>query len=999
MAIDLSLLTKPISGLNLEEEVSALEFKNGKESFRSSLCENWRFLFAETFEDKFLEPDFDFENLKEIPVPSHHELQGYGNPQYVNLVYPWEGKEHLSYDQLPKHNPCGVYFKEIEITDLEKDHFIEFEGFEAGLYLYVNGKFVGYSTQNFTTNRFALNKYLVAGKNRIVIVVFKWSFASWLTDQDMFRLSGINRPVSLLALPKIRIVDINNKSTLRDDLKTGTLALSFHLKNQDENTKISLSLKHKDDIVLEETLPASQEEFAIEKDIQDVLTWSDEEPNLYTLEVSLLQNDAVVESTAMKIGFRRIEIKDGIVYLNGKRLVIRGINRHEFECHFGRCMTPEIALQDILFCKRMNINAIRTSHYPNIKEFYDLCDEYGIIVMDETAIETHGTWATLNPKENHEYDVLPGSKEIYKDITIARGKAMYERDKNHASILFWSLGNESYAGKNLAALSDFFHKVDSSRLVHYEGCVHLPSYNYITDITSYMYPKPWQVEKYLKKNKNKPYIMCEYEHSMGNSTGNFDEYVALVKKYPHFMLGFIWDFVDQGLLKDGVMHYGGDFKDYPNNNNFCANGILLADRKENAKTRTVRYWYSPIRLHIAKDSISIQNDNLFVDTSKYEFIYRLFEDETEVYNTTFTAEVKPGKTETIKIENTYSFLEGHRYLARVDVLLKDDETYAKKGTEIHSDETYLFGSIDKTSTSISHKSVGGLEVFTSTNHITVQHDDFKVIFSGKGVRDGGLEAIMKGDKLYLDHLVLPTLYRPTSDNESSYECYLNQYYIGCSMNPLYNTFIHPIKVESQSADEVKVSVVYVMQVMNRFKKFKMLYTIRSDESIQFDFQYKKPKFAPGEPLVGIRIPIEKEYKDFSYIGLGKEDTYPDRFKGVKYGAYDSDVNREFIPYPIPQECGNHIYTKQVSIPMGEKKLVFEAIDNTFNFKYLPWNEFEIDNARRIETLPPSTLNYLTISAKVKGVGGDDSWGARVHKQYRLQHELYKQSILIRLEDM
>ena len=999
MKLDLSLLNQPLSGVHLEEDVSSLDFITEKGTCRTSLCGLWKFVFTDVFEDRYLDPEFDLSASSEIPVPSHHELQGYGKPQYVNLVYPWEGKEHLSYDQLPKKNPCGIYFRDLDFQDDGCDHFLEFEGFESGLYLFVNGEFVGYSTQNFTTSRFLLNPHLKEGKNRIVIVVFKYSFASWLTDQDMFRLSGINRPIHLLSLPKTRIADIRNDSLLDKDNATGLVEVKAKLVHADTNSKVVFILKDGDSVLFREDIAIRNDRACLRKSLQMIHPWSDEDPHLYRMEIRLMTGDQIQESTFLNIGFRRILIVSGVVYLNGKRLIIRGINRHEFNCHSGRCMTSEIAKQDILFCKRNNINAIRTSHYPNIPEFYDLCDIYGILVMDETAIETHGTWATLNPKENHEYDVLPGSKEIYRDITIARGKAMFERDKNHPCILFWSLGNEAYAGKNLEALSDYFHHTDANRLVHYEGCVHLPIYNHITDLTSYMYPKPYEIGKYLKKHQDKPYILCEYEHSMGNSTGNFDEYVSLKDKYPNFMLGFVWDFVDQGILQDGVMHYGGDYGDYPNNNNFCANGILLADRRETGKSATIRYWYAPIQIQIQKGSFLIENHQSFVSTSKYEFIYHLFEDEQEVVRKVFEKDIRSGESLSVAVPYEGKFSENCRYLARVEVVLKEDTPYAAKGTEILSEEAFIKGDAESIPSLSSHPKNGGLSVFTSTNHMTVQHGDFKVIFSGIGVRDGGLEAIMKGNKLYLSHLVLPTLYRPTSDNESSYECYLNQYYLGCSLYPLYNTFFHPIRIESQSKDEVRISVIYTMQVMNRFKKFRMLYTIRSDETIEVEFSYRKPKFLPGEPLVGIRMPLSKEYQKFSYVGLGKEDTYPDRFRGVKYGCYDSDVNQEFIPYSIPQECGNHLNTKRVTIPMDDRNLVIEAIDRTFSFKYLPWNEFEIENARRVDALPKSELNYLTLSAKVKGIGGDDSWGARVHKKYRLKHELYHLRLRLRLEDI
>ena len=610
---NLEFLTKPIDSLNMEPFSSFFNRDEG----RLSLNGEWKFIYLKEMDDKYLDPSFDIECLDNIKVPSHIEFNNYDIPQYVNMMYPWEGKEDLAIGDIPKVNPVGIYFKDVEIKDLEKEHYLEFEGFESALYLYINGTFVGYTTHNFVTSTFKINDYIKEGNNRIVVILFKYSFASWYTDQDMFRLSGINRPVNLLSLNKIHFIDIHNKSILKDDYETGLFDISFKVSNFTDNTFIYLELLKDDELIIEEKIKVDNEDTSFSKDIEYVLKWSDEDPNLYSLKLVLKDNDEVKDETTLNVGFRRIEIKDGVMYLNNRRLIIRGVNRHEFNCNTGRVMTRELVEQDLKLMKSININAVRTSHYPNVNYFYELCDEYGLIVMDETAIETHGTWG--RNIEDKEFTTIPGSNAVYRDFTIARGKGMFERDKNYPCILFLSLGNESYAGKNLEELSNYFKSVDPNRLIHYEGCFHNRKYLHISDITSEMYTPASKIRKYLKKNSNKPFILCEFEHSMGNSTGNFDEYMELLDEFKYYQGGFIWDFVDQGIFKDNRMYYGGDFGEYPNDRNFCANGIIAADRKLTPKVNVVKYYYSNIQFDISKNKVEIINKNSFIDTSYLYF--------------------------------------------------------------------------------------------------------------------------------------------------------------------------------------------------------------------------------------------------------------------------------------------------------------------------------------------------------------------------------------------
>lgn len=991
---NLEFLTKAIDSVNIEPFTSYLD----REEKRKSLNGNWKFVYLKNMDDKYLDASLDIESLDNIIVPSHIEFNNFDIPQYVNMMYPWEGKEDLKIGELPKVNPVGIYLKDIEINDLSKEHYLEFEGFESCLYLYINGTFVGYSTHNFVTTTFKINEFIKEGKNRIAAVVFKYSFASWYTDQDMFRLSGINRPVNLVSLDKVHVKDIKVNSLLKSDYTTGILDLEIKLSLYKENLIVRIELLHEDDLVIDEEVKVDKESIGFRKEIDNVLKWSDEDPSLYSLKITLKDEGITKDDITLDVGFRTIEIKNGVMYLNNKRLILKGVNRHEFNCDSGRVMTREIVEQDLKLMKSININAVRTSHYPNVNYFYELCNIYGLIVMDEVAIETHATWNMSDLAEkNKEYLVIPGSNNIYEDFTVARGKGMYERDKNYPCILFFSLGNESHAGKNLEKLYEYFKEVDPYRLVHYEGCFFNHDYLHISDMTSQMYTTPKDIKKYLKKNKDKPFILCEFAHAMGNSNGNFDEYMKLIKDYENYQGGFIWDFVDQGILKDDKIHYGGDFNDYPHDDNFCANGIIFADRTLSPKVNTVKYHYSNIKFDISKNKVEVKNYNNFIDTSYLKFKYELLENGKVVLENDFELVVLPLSKKEYKFKYNYSFKDNYEYVIRVSAYLKEDTLYNEEGYEIYFDQKFIKGSLYKNNYVIKEET-SKFNIFKSLNHITVENKDFKVIFKGVNINNGGLEAIMYKGKLYLDKVALPTLFRANTDNDRLIEKYYNGFYIASSMYPLYNPYKHQIKVKSVDENKVVVEVIYQMIVGVFFSKFKINYTIYASNEIKVDFEYKVPPFVPVPPAIGMRFTFHKEYDEFSYLGLGKVETYIDRYKGVKYGIHESKASEEFVNYSVPQECGNHEYTKEVKIKMHDHNLCFIALNNTFAFKYQNYNEFEIELANRKHNLNTSDFNYLTIYAINKGVGGDNSWGAKVHDKYLVQKKKYKMSYLIKIEE-
>lgn len=997
--IDLELLKKPINGLNLEDYSAYFISTINKENTRISLDGEWKFLYLDKITDEnILKSDYEIKDLKNILVPSHIELSGYSKPQYLNIMYPWEGYESLSYDEIPSKNPVGVYFKDIEINDLNFDYYIEFNGFESGLYLYINSKFVGYSSFNFEVSKFKINDFLVKGKNRITILVFKYSFASWFKDQDMWRMSGIFRDVNLIKVNKTHFKDISNKSSLKD-LRTGLLDVDFEIDNYKKDLTISLSFLYDNKQIFSTNIPLNNSKTCFKKEIDKVKLRSDEEPFLYVLKIKLKEKEKILEEVELNVGFRKIEIKDGVLFLNEKPLFIKGVNRHEFDTFSGRVISKETTEEDIKLLKRNNFNAIRTSHYPDNPFFYDLCDKYGILVCDECAIETHGTWNGQDFKNIDLNKVLPGNDEKYLSYTLKKGEALFERDKNHPSVIMWSLGNESWVGENFRKLYKYFKEKDLSRPIHYEGNFASNVYYDLSDFISRMYSTPQEVGKIIEKDNKKPFILCEFAHSMGNSTGNFDEYMALKNKYKTFSGGFIWDFVDQGITINNKVYYGGDFNDYPNDSNFCADGLLLSNRKETNKLKVVKYAYQPFDFEINEKGVKLLNKYNFKSTNKLKFYYFLFKNYEAIFSKSFEANILAGEEKYIPLDVSSYLKEDASYLVRIEVKSKEDNLFLKKGEEIGFVEKYLKGNINESIYKEETIKSGGLKLFKSLEHITVYKDDFKVIFNGINIDNGGLEAIIyENDEPLIHYPVLPTLFRPTTDNDEKIEKYFNSFYFGASFYPLYNPFKKPLKIIKNSEDEVIIEFNYSMLTSPFATKFKVIYHVYSSKTIKVEMEYIPSKILPPPPLIGLRFIFDKNINEFSYEGIGEGDSYSDRYKGLKHGIFESDVNNEYIPYSKPQECGNHIFTNKVNIRFPHYNLSFIALNKTFEFKFLPYNEFELEVAKRNDELV-SKKNYLTIIAINKGVGGDNSWGAKVHNEYLLKKKKYYLSFLIKKEEL
>ena len=863
--------------------------------------------------------------------------------------------------------------------------FISFQGAESGITLWLNGHFVGYSEDSFTPSEFELTEYVKEGENKLAAQVFKWTASSWCEDQDFFRFSGIYRDVYLYTVPEVHVYDLQIRAIPDETLSAAALEIRTNTWGKGE---VKITLSKDGETVIEDKKALDGEEIYAWK-VENPVLWSAEDPQLYDLTMEIYnESGELQEVIPQKVGFRRFEMKDGIMTLNGKRIVFKGVNRHEFSSVSGRHVSEEELRKDLKIMKQNNINAIRTCHYPDASLIYQLCDEYGIYMIDETNLESHGSWDTAEFTKDYTY-VVPHDKPEWLDMLLDRANSMYQRDKNHAAILIWSCGNESFGGKDIFEMSQFFHKADPTRLVHYEGVCHDRRYNDTSDMESQMYPSVEAIKEFLAKDNSKPFVCCEYTHAMGNSCGAMHKYTDLTDTEPKYQGGFIWDYIDQSIYKKDrygkeFQAYGGDFGERPTDYNFSGNGIAYGgNRDASPKMQEVKFNYQNITAEVSADSVKVINKNLFVNTDIFDCKVTVAKDGKVIRKASLATAVAPLSEEVYALPLAKEEKPGE-YAVTVSFHLKEDKMWAKAGYEVAFGQYVYKVEVPKKACP------EGVEVIRSTHNIGVRGAHFEVLFS---VLNGGLTSYKYAGKEMIEAIPKPNFWRAPTDNDCGNLMGMRygQWKIA-SMYLSHKDFrkgpYGPGNVPEVEVNEktVKVTYTYLMPTTPT-SECKLSYEVFGDGRVKTTLIYEPVKELGDMPEFGVIFKFNADYDRVEWYGLGETETYSDRKKGAKLGIYANKVADNMARYMVPQECGakEEVRWAKVTDRKG-RGMLFEMDENNgpMMFSALPYTPHEMENAMHPYELPEVHYTVVRVAKDQMGVGGDDSWGARTHEEYLLK---------------
>ena len=968
-----------------------MEAAEKETSFRYSLNGIWKFHYARNYGSTvqgFENTDYSCRDWDDIRVPAHIQMEGYDAPQYANVQYPWEGHEDIHPGEIPEHfNPVASYVKYFEVPETMqgKRLFISFQGAESGIALWLNGQFVGYSEDSFTPSEFELTEYVKEGENKLAAQVFKWTASSWCEDQDFFRFSGIYRDVYLYTVPEVHVYDLQIRAVPTEDLTEAALEIRT---NTWGKGKAKVILAKDGTEVINEEKPLDGEEI-YSWTVKNPVLWSAEDPQLYDLTIEVYDEAGnLQEVIPQKAGFRRFEMKDGIMTLNGKRIVFKGVNRHEFSSITGRNVSEAELRKDLMIMKQNNINAIRTCHYPDASLIYELCDEYGIYMIDETNLESHGSWDVAEFTKDYTY-VVPHDKPEWLDMMLDRANSMYQRDKNHPAILIWSCGNESFGGKDIYEMSQFFHKKDSTRLVHYEGLCHDRRYNDTSDMESQMYPSVEAIKDFLAKDDSKPFICCEYTHAMGNSCGAMHKYTDLTDTEPKYQGGFIWDYIDQSIYKKDrygreFQAYGGDFGERPTDYNFSGNGIAYGgNRDASPKMQEVKFNYQNITAEVTADTVKVINKNLFVNTDIYQCKVTVARDGKVIRKALMDTSVAPLSEETYTLPLGKEEKSGE-YTVTVSFHLKEDKVWAKAGHEV------AFGQYVYQVKEEKKVCQEPLTVIRSTHNIGVRGAHFEVLFS---VLNGGLVSYKYAGKEMIEAIPKPNFWRAPTDNDCGNLMGMRygQWKIA-SMYLSHKDFRqgpygpgNTPEVEEKE-HSVKVTYTYLLPA-TPLAECKLAYEVYGDGRVKTTLTYDPVKELGDMPEFGVIFKFNADYDHVEWYGLGPAETYADRKKGAKLGIYENMVKDNMARYMVPQECGakEEVRWAKVTDRKG-RGMLFEMDENNgpMMFSALPYTPHEMENAMHPYELPEVHYTVVRVAKDQMGVGGDDSWGARTHEEYLLK---------------
>ena len=960
-------------------------------SYRESLNGLWKFQYARNYESAipgFEAEEYNCKDWEDIYVPAHIQMEGYDVPQYANVQYPWEGHEEINPGEIPTHfNPTASYVKYFTVPEQMqgKRLFISFQGAESGLVLWLNGKFVGYSEDSFTPSEFELTEYVKEGENKLAAQVFKWTASSWCEDQDFYRFSGIYRDVYLYTVPEVHVNDLRIRAIPDVSLASADFELTTKTWGKGQ---LKIVLSKEGNVVLEDVKEISDEDTFSWKVDAPVL-WSAEDPQLYDLELTVSdENGNVQEIIPQKVGFRRFEMKDGIMTLNGKRIVFKGVNRHEFSSVTGRHVSEEELRKDLTTMKLNNINAIRTCHYPDMSKIYELCDEYGLYMIDETNLESHGSWDVAEMTKDFTYTV-PYNKPEWLGMMLDRANSMYQRDKNHPAILIWSCGNESFGGKDIFEMSQLFRSEDPTRLVHYEGVFHDRSYNDTSDMESQMYPSVEAIKEFLAKDNSKPFICCEYTHAMGNSCGAMHKYTDLTDTEPKYQGGFIWDYIDQSIYKKDrygkeFQAYGGDFGERPTDYNFSGNGIAYGgDREASPKMQEVKFNYQNITAKVSEDKVTVINKNLFVNTDTFDAKVILAKDGKVICTKPLATAVAPLSEETYELPIAKQERPGE-YTVTVSFHLKADTVWVKAGHEVAFGQ-YVY-QVEKEPVVCTDE----IEIIRSTHNIGIRGAHFEVLFS---VLNGGLVSYKYAGREMIESIPKPNFWRAPIDNDCGN--LMQMRYAQWKIASMYLNFKdyrdgiyvggHQPQLEVKEHSAV-VSYTYVMPT-TPMAECHISYEVFGDGRVKTTLTYDPVKELGDMPEFGVMFKFNADYDHVEWYGLGEAETYADRKHGAKLGIYKNMVADNMAHYMVPQECGakEEVRWAKVTDRKGRGMLFeMDPENGPMMFSALPYTPHEMENAMHPYELPEVHYTVVRAAKGQMGIGGDDSWGSRTHEEYLLK---------------
>lgn len=981
------------------------EAEERKSSFRLPLDGVWKFHYARNYAQTvsgFEAEDFDCKCWEDIRVPAHIQMEGYDIPQYVNIQYPWDGREDVWRDAVPSEfNPVASYVKYFTLPEgfRKSGLYISFQGVESGFALWLNGHYVGYSEDSFTPSDFDLTPYVKEGENKLAVQVFKWTSSSWCEDQDFYRFSGIFRSVYLYTMPKVHVYDLKVQPIVDEAVLNADLLVTMQMRGEGKarltltgSRNYSVLEEKEEQIIFSEELPVSEGEVHFEKEVKKPDLWSAEIPNLYTLTIECFdQNGERSELVSQRIGFRRFEMKDGIMTLNGKRIVFKGVNRHEFSSKTGRAVTREEVLKDIVTMKQNNINAIRTCHYPDASIIYDLCDEYGLYMIAENNLESHGSWDAAMHGSVPKDTIVPGDNMDWEPMMLDRVNSCYQRDKNHPAVLIWSVGNESYGGKVIFDMSEKFRALDPYRLVHYEGIFNDRRYEATSDMESQMYTSVENVKKFLAEHKEKPFIMCEYTHAMGNSCGAMHKYTDLTDTEPRYQGGFIWDYIDQSILKKDrygkdFQAYGGDFLERPTDYNFSGNGICYGgDRDPSPKMQEVKFNYQNISILFEKEGkFTVVNKNLFANTDRFRCVAVLQKNGVVVKKQEIETAVPPLSTKDYEIP--FAILRADdkdqkkdtdaEYTLTVSFRLKEDMSWADAGHEV------AFGQKIYKKIPAFHASEKPIRVVHGKVNIGVKGEDFDCLFS---MLSGGLVSYRYAGKEMIEKIPMPNFWRAPVDNDNGSmaparyaQWKIASMYISHRNGGMFDNV--PTKVEEKD-NTVTVTYTYFMPTTPA-GKCQVSYTVFGDGTIETKLMYDPVEGLPDMPEFGMMFQFNADYDNLTWYGMGSEETYADRRHGAKLGIYSNKVADNMAKYLVPQECGNKVGVRYARIADAKGRgMMFEG--DELSFSALPYTPHELENAAHVYELPQVHHTIVRVALAQMGVGGDDSWGSLVHPEYHI----------------